>query len=178
MKIELIDVDGFNGKYVISRDGYIYSTYKNFFSHGVLRKSCKLTKLKPSLDKRGYLVVNLHDDNGNVKAYKLHRLVAQAFLPNLDNKRCVCHIDNDKTNCCVDNLYWGTDLENNHQARQDRLYGNEQPIGQYKLDGTLIAIYPSQSEASRKNGISQSNLWKCIEGKRKTTGGYIWRRLD
>lgn len=60
---------------------------------------------------------------GDVKANKYrHRLVAEAYIPNPENKPCVCHKDNNRANNKVDNLYWGTHKENMHQAVLDGSY--------------------------------------------------------
>lgn len=183
MRIGLIDVDGINvkpvkgyeGRYVISKNGDIWSIKRNLFCHEKIIETHKPYKLKPSKDKRGYFVVNLYDGKDH-KTKKLHNLVATAFLDNPENKKCACHRDNNKENCDVNNLYWGTDRENNHQAREDGLFNNEVGVIQLTLDDNFLNKYVSISEAMRRTGIK--NICKCIHGERKTAGGYKWRRLD
>lgn len=181
IKIGLIDVDGINIKpvkgyedrYVISRSGDIWSIKRSLFSHGKILETNKPYKLKPSKDKYGYLVVNLYNGNG-CKSKKVHNLVASTFIENPYNKKCACHKDNNKENCNADNLYWGTDEENNLQARKDGLFKNETKVCQYDLNDNFINEYKSIAEAIRKSGAK--NIWKCIHGERKTAGGYKWKK--
>lgn len=148
---------------------------RNVYVHGRTKETFKKFKLHPSKDKRGYLVVNLYDGYGR-KQRKVHNIVANAFLENPLKLRCVCHKDNNKENCNVNNLYWGTDKENNEQARADGLFHNEIKVGQFDLNGKLLFEYRSISEAVRKTNIK--NIQKCVCGERKTAGGYKWRKLD
>ena len=79
--------------YRIYPDGRIYSEFINKF-------------INPTFDSGHYLQVTLVDDNGRRKTTKVHRLVASAFLPNLDEKREINHKDFNKTNNSVENLEW------------------------------------------------------------------------
>ena len=184
MKIGLIDVDGkivryvdgYGDKYAVDIYGNVYSMYRMSNIHGSLMKVGKPKLLKPSIDKKGYLIVNLYHGDGKPKSMKVHRLVALAFLENPKNKRCVCHKDNNPQNNELSNLYWGTDQENQEQAWKDGLHKSEQSVSQYDLDGNFIHRYRSQNEASRQTRIPQSNIWKCLIGERKTAGGFIWQR--
>ena len=72
------------------------------------------TLLKPRLI-RGYLKVKIEGST-----YSVHRLVAMTYIPNPENKPCVCHKDNNPLNNHVDNLYWGTQAENMSQMRLDK----------------------------------------------------------
>lgn len=93
------DIDGFPD-YKISSEGKILRISKNYY-------------LKPCLDKSiGYFVVNLYDTKGRPHRKFLHRLIAEAFIPNPENKRTVNHIDGNKSNNELSNLEWATDSEN------------------------------------------------------------------
>jgi hypothetical protein len=70
--------------------------------------------LAQTLTSEGYLQVQLWNNN-KAKSLLVHRLVAYHFIPNPDNKPCVLHIDDDRRNCHVDNLRWGTNEENMQQ---------------------------------------------------------------
>ena len=170
-------VKGFEDRYMVWENGTITTTKRTVISHGKEVTTEKIRGLKPSVDRKGYLVVNLYDGSGNrPKSMKVHRLVAEAFIPNPEDKRCVCHKDNNPKNNDVSNLYWGTDQENQDQAWEDGRHHSESPVKMIRSDGTEI-LYKSQAEASRETGIWQQNISKCLDGTRKSAGGYQWQRL-
>ena len=141
-------------------------------------KSIKFGKeiiLKLNKDKDGYLQVTLCKNNIK-KVYKVHRLVAQAFLDNPYNLSQVNHKDEDKTNNNVDNLEWcdrlynvryGTGIERRSKKRS-------KPVLQYDLNGNLIKEWISVNDAGR-NGFNQGNVAACCRGERKTHKDCIWR---
>ena len=102
------DVVGYEGLYKISSNGEIYSLI-----------SGKERKLKISKS-NGYVLVDLYKD-GIGKWYRVHRLVAEAFIPNPNNLPIVMHLDNNKQNNHYTNLKWGTISENTQQAFDDEL---------------------------------------------------------
>lgn len=105
------DIIGFEGLYQIEDNGQVYSL-----------KSKKY--LKPKKDTDGYLLVNLYID-GKQYTKKVHRLVAQAFIPNPENKKEVNHIDCCRDNNNVNNLEWATHRENViWQAKNGTLFPN------------------------------------------------------
>lgn len=172
-------VEGYGEKYKIYENGVVVSLSTRYQFNG---DKCIVADyephiLKPYMDRKGYLTVGLYDDNGKAKMVKIHRLVALAFIPNPDNKRCVCHKDNDKTNNNVDNLYWGTDLENNKQAWHDGLIRTKKAIACLSKDGKMVGKYDSATDAARILGINQANISACAMGKRKTAGGFAWHFL-
>ncbi|NTW31589.1 MAG: hypothetical protein HGB12_03015 [Bacteroidetes bacterium] len=168
------DIPGYEGFYQISNYGKVKSIKRMCITHNKIKEIKKEILLKLSKDKRGYLVVNLYK-NYKPKTFKIHRLVAINFIGNSDLK-CVCHKDNNKENNYYGNLYWGTDLENNRQARKDGLFNNDMKIKSIDKYGNIIN-YESQNEASRKTKISQQNISKCILLQRKTAGGLKWEKI-
>lgn len=94
------DIKGYEGLYKVSNEGNIYS----------IRKKHNFTL---TVGSNGYISVIL-TKNGEKCYTSVHKLVAQAFIPNLENKPCVGHLDCDRTNNIVENLYWCTYLENNN----------------------------------------------------------------
>lgn len=134
---------------------------------GLVRNKVSGKILKPSKDKYGYLYINLWK-KGKYKTYRIHRLVARAFIPNPLNLPQVNHIDENKFNNNVDNLEW-CDCQYNID------YSVSKPVCQYSLDGTLLNIYKSACEASRQTGVNRQNICQCCLGKTKSAGNFIWK---
>ena len=145
--------------------------------------------MKPSQEKNGYLKVVL-SKNRKRKTCRVHRLIAETFLPNPENKPQVNHKDEDKTNNFVflnedgsvdkekSNLEWKTHRGNcNHGTRNERIAKantngkKSKPVLQLSLDGELIREYPSIMECAR-NGFDQSSVCLCCNGKQKTHKGF------
>ena len=126
-------------------------------------------------NKDGYNIVNLWK-NKKKKTIKVHRLVAEAFIPNLDNKQYINHknaIRNDNT---IQNLEWCTQKENILHAYK---IGSRQTkrIQQYDLKNDLIRNWSSIKDASQKLKISNGHICSCCKGKRKSAGGFIWKYI-
>lgn len=134
---------------------------------GLVRNKVSGKILKPGKDGKGYLRVRLYKD-GEWKMYRIHRLVAEAFIPNPLNLPQVNHIDQNKSNNNVDNLEWCTSQYNID-------YSLSKPVCQYSLDGRLLNTYKSASEASRKTGINQGDISRCCRGKYRQAGNFIWK---
>ena len=155
-------IAGFEGLYEVSDQGRVKSLGNN--------KSRKEKILKPGKNNFGYLKVNLYKD-GHKKYLFVHRLVAEAFIQNPNNLETINHKDEMKTNNTVSNLEWMTQGDNviYSQARQVQMFD--------KSTGELLATFPSLMEAVRVTGINQGNVSSCCNGKRKSSGGYIWRYI-
>ena len=128
----------------------------------------------------GYLVVGLCS-----KQYRVHRLVAQAFIDNPENKPQVNHKDGNKLNNCVDNLEWVTSRENIIHAVENSLIdvvGDIKNFCGYKVeqikDGKVVGTFDTISKASRETGVARSGIEKVLKGKQKTSGGYYWKRCN
>lgn len=122
----------------------------------------------------GYRVVNLRRDH-TANVVCVHRLVAEAFLPNPNRYPTVNHKDGNKQNNAVENLEWASYSDNNihalkHHLRNPR--GNK--ILQFSLDGICIAEYPSTCEAARVTGLSREAISQCLNHYSSTSNGYIW----
>lgn len=163
--------------YLISSDGTVYS--KNYH----LTKQIK--KLMPIKDNKGYLNVHLCKDGKQITR-RIHRLVAEAFIPNLDNKPQINHKNGIKTDNRIENLEWCTNQEN--QIHSYRILGKENALlGKLgKLhnlskiviqiqNNKVVAEFYGTHEAHRKTGINQQHICECCNGKLKTAGGYQWK---
>ena len=116
MEIEIWkDVVGFEGKYEVSNLGRVKSLSRLRKSKGGCEAPIKEKILTPKQNKYGYLAVHLRDSDVNKYPF-IHRLVAEAFIINYENKNTVNHIDADKTNNCVTNLEWNTNTEQMQHA--------------------------------------------------------------
>lgn len=153
---------------------------KEYFvsNYGNIRHNNKI--LKGWIQNTGYRTVALHE-----KKYSVHRLVAQAFIPNPEDKPQVNHIDGNKLNNKANNLEWVTSKENVKHAWDNGLstgsYGNKnrsKAIMQMNKDGEIINFFVDSIEASKKVNICSRNIRKVCNGERKTAGGYIWRYYD
>ena len=176
------DVKGYEGYYLVSNLGNVKSVDR-YVKHDEENVSLKRGAYKKAqLFECGYMYINL-SKNGKSNYFRVHRLVAEAFIPNPDNLPEVNHKDENKLNNCVDNLEWCTREYNlNYGTGRERnklkLINNlklSKAVLQYTKDEVFIKEYPSAAEVERETGINHSNVALCCMGKRKTAGGYIWK---
>ena len=119
--------------------------------------------------------------NKNQKSKSVHRLVAEMFIPNINNYPEINHKDGNKQNNRVENLEWCTRLENirhiytNGLKKVGKFCYNAKAVMQYDMNGNLIAEYDTQIEASKKTNIKQAEISKCCRGLRNKAGGFIWK---
>ena len=138
--------------------------------------------LKNQFKKCGYFYVTLCK-NGIKSDYRVHRLVAEAFIPNPLNLPYVNHRDENPLNNFVENLEWCTARYNsNYGTRNDRLSDVRRnnpkescPVIQYTLDGEYVGEYPSIHEANRQTGIDRRIITRSCKGETKNLKQYIWK---
>lgn len=145
----------------------------------------------------GYLGINLYDNDKKSCYLLIHRLVAQAFLPNPNGCRIINHKDENRSNNSVNNLEWCSHKYNlNYGNRNSKLSNSltnnpffSIPVLQYSKTREFLKEFPSIAEAARtvNNGnikAAVTNILKCCNGvadtqfgtvKRKTAYGYIWK---
>lgn len=158
------DVPGYENLYRVSNLGKIINS--------------KGRILKQRIDHDGYLDIKLCK-NGIEKRYKVHRLVAFAFINPNCNKPHINHIDCNKQNNSIDNLEWCTISENmKHAYREGLINPNnlqcQRPVKQINLEGDIIEVYSSIKNASIKTCIQATHIVKVCRNKAVSAGGYNW----
>lgn len=183
------DIEDYEGLYQVSNLGRVKSLERYQQNHSKFQKIEE--KMKSIHTKsNGYQFVQLYKDN-RMKNIYVHKLVAQAFIPNIDNKPEVNHIDGNKLNNSVKNLEWVTSNENNKHkwstglqrfsekqskiTKENNQKYKSRPIKQLDLQGNYIRTWGNAHEASRQLGIDRSCISQCCNnGRNKTAGGYKW----
>lgn len=163
MGIQWRPVNGYEGKYEVSNTGMVRSLNYN--------KTGSIQILKPLNNNLGYLKVRLSG-----KSYFIHRLVAQAFIPNPLNLPQVNHKDENKQNNRVENLEWCTAEYNTNygNGNKGRELKHNKPIIQIK-DGHPILKWASAKLVHQCLGWNANNIKECCKGRRKTANGFEWR---
>lgn len=150
---------------------------------GNIKNTKKGKLLNPSIDNKGYLRVSLCE-NGVRSVKKVHRLVAEAFIPNPEKYDCVNHKDEKKTNNESTNLEWCTVAYNNsygtNQQRTSLTLRNRPHliIGRFSLDNILEKTYNGLREV-QEDGFNSGNVSACCRNVKwhNTAYGYIWKYL-
>lgn len=176
------DIKGFEGLYQISNLGNIKSLkryVKNKYGYRVVNEKI----LKNQINSKGYYSVVLRKENKTFTK-EIHRLLAIAFIPNINNDKYINHKDGNKLNNSLDNLEWCTCQYNIKEAYRLGLnrYTNlinfknlPKKVLQIDKDNNLIAEYDSIREASRITGICYNSISLNCQGKQTKAGDYTWR---
>lgn len=166
-------IKGYEGKYEISSLGRVRSiTGWKYVGNDIYQPEGIMMKQGVN---RGYYKVDLCK-HGKHYTYKVHRLVAEAFIPNPHHHKQVNHKDENRLNNHVTNLEWCTQEYNlEYGTRVERTAKKlSRRVGQYTLDGKLVKVWQSTHDAGR-HGYHQGHVWACCRGKAKTHAGYRWR---
>lgn len=168
-----LPVRGYVGLYEVSNFGNVRS-----LNYGNTGRKELLSLVE---NEKGYLRVQLWK-NGKPKSFRVHRLVAEAFIPNWFDDKEINHKSEIKTDNRVDNLEWCDRKYNiNYGTRKERvskkMINNEKlskPVLQLTKIGELVREWISTAEVGR-NGFNQGNIVSCCNGKRKTYKGFVWK---
>lgn len=167
------NVVGYEGSYLISSLGRVFSISSN-------------KVLKTYINKLGYERIEFNVGGTNRK-YFVHRLVAEAFVPNPSNLPIVNHRDENPSNNKADNLEWCTHKYNLNYGTciQRRVahtaykhgadHAQSKKVYQFDLKGNFIKEYGSAGEAANETGLERKSICKCGTGHLKTYGGYVWK---
>ena len=183
------DIKGYEGLYQISNLGRVKSLSR------IDSRGHKLNEkiLKPKIRGYGYKAVMLSKNNIH-KLYYIHRLVAEAFIPNPDNLPCVNHIDENKNNNCIENLEWctrkyntnyGTRSKRQSEKMKGKYTGSNHPQARKIKCITTGEIFITIKEACEKYKIKQPSITACCKGKIKSAGKHpitgeklVWKYID
>lgn len=162
-------IKGYEGVYQVSNLGNVRSL--NY------RRTGNIKNLELDTHSQGYKIVYLHS-NGKREKFRVHRLVALAFIKNKLGKKYVNHIDGNKSNNSVSNLEWVTSSENQLHAYKNGLkYRNADSL---KVKIKCIqngVIYDSITQCCNELGLSTGNVCEVLGGRRKQTKGYTFKKV-
>lgn len=175
------DIHGFEGFYQVSNLGRVRSVDRWVNGNHI---SCDFQFMKGKLRKLiknrcGYWTVMLRKNNSH-DSFLVHRLVAEAFIPNPDNLPYVNHKDENPANSIADNLEWCTadyNLKYSNVAERVNKFKIRRVI-QFDKNMNEIKRWDSLKEAAKFINRAQQNISRCCRGRCESCGGYKWRYED
>lgn len=184
------DITGYEGLYQVSNLGRVKSLAREVFTGVYMRQIPETIKISQKHSSGNYRSIVLSKE-GKKTPRLIHRLVAEAFIPNPNNKPEIDHKDGDPTNNNSNNLRWATRKENNnfpihkHRVSESKkgckssqcgkfgkLHHNSIPVVRISFNG-VVAEYECLMAAAR-DGFNLNAVWNCCNGRVKTHKGYRW----
>lgn len=162
------DVVGYEGLYGITSCGKVWSYKRGKF-------------LSLNIHRNGYYSANLYK-NGERRSISVHRLVAQAYIPNPNNLPEVNHKDENKLNNSVNNLEWcnreynmnyGTGMKRSIETQR-----KSSPLNKKVLCIETSIVYFSAQEAKRQTGVDNASISRVCNGKQNVAGGFHWKYIE
>ena len=165
-------VVGYEGLYEVSNLGRIKSP-EGKTTHSVLHgtRHWKERILKQKTDKKGYKRVELWKDKKH-ETWLVHRIVAKAFIPVVEGKDCINHIDGNPSNNNVNNLEWCNHLDNLKHAFENRLNQSPDPVVLLNKETLKTEYFYSKSEASKAFGRSHGYISGLLKQGKTSFGDY------
>lgn len=167
-------ISGYEGLYEVSEDGEIKSLARMKRYRDGARKHPERI-MRSRLVNGGYAQVMLTNAKGARRFLLVHRLVAEAFVPNPNQLPQVNHKDGNKLNNCAENLEWCTAKNNMIHSVKTGLRSDAKQVDVFSKCGTYIGSYPSAKSAAEAFGVAHQNVSACCRGEVPSAGGYIWR---
>lgn len=170
-------VRGYDGLYQVSNFGEIKSLPRRKHLPNGKYTVSKEKLLSPArIGKDGYEFVYL-TVGGESKRFYVHRIVAEAFLPNPDGMPFVNHINGLKFDNRLENLEWCSRSKNAKHAYRVLGVGRTCKIAQYDKRGNYIKTWANAYQAQEELGINRGNINSCVNKHRKTAGGFRWEAI-
>ena len=146
---------------------------------GEIRHKKRQKILKPRDNNGGYQYVNFKI-NGKNTNFAVHRIVANAFIPNPNGYTEVNHKDYNKKNNCVDNLEWVSSSQNKQHSylKQENKKSRGKAVNQYTKEGIFLKTFNSVSDAAKELGCCVAAISNCCLGRTKTSQGFQWSFVE
>ena len=191
-----VDIKGYEGFYQISNLGTVKSLEHSIIRSNGVKQTVKERIIKPSLGKNGYYTISLWR-NGKGKGFQIHRLIAEHFIPNPENKPYIDHINTDRTDNTVwlnedgsinyekTNLRWVTPKENNNNPITRNNHKHKYNVTSYGFNNGHSKPVVRLAKGDEKDVVFpnafSTNTYRvgpCCKGERKTAGGYKWQYVE